>query len=277
MNDKICFSVCMSVYIKDNADYFRAAVESVTTNQTVKPDELVLVCDGSVTDEINEVIVQLQNSLQMPLNLIRLPQNVGHAGARQAALKAAKYDYVAIMDSDDLAESDRFKKQISLLIKHPEVSILGGQINEFIKSIDNVVGRRIVPTEDSAIKEYMKSRCPFNQQTVVMNRSDALKVGGYQDWYCDEDYYLWIRMALNGYKFMNLEDNLVNVRVGNEMYQRRGGTRYFKSEALLQKYMFKNGIISLFRFIYNVAVRFAVQVLMPNKVRSWVFQTFARA
>lgn len=277
MCDKICFSVCMSVYIKDNAFHFKTAVESVTITQTVKPDEVVLVCDGSVTNEINEVIMQLQNSLQMPLNLIRLPQNIGHAGARQAALTAAKYEYVAIMDSDDIAEPDRFEKQISLIIKHPEVSILGGQINEFIDSIDNVVGRRIVPSEDPGIKEYIKSRCPFNQQTVMMKRSDALKVGGYQDWYCDEDYYLWIRMALNGCKFMNLEDNLVNVRVGEEMYQRRGGTRYFNSEARLQKYMYKHGLISLPRYIYNVAVRFTVQVLMPNRVRGWVFQKFARS
>ena len=276
MKNKICFSVCMSVYLRDNAVHFKSAVESVTTNQTVKPDEVVLVCDGSVTEEIDDVIMQLQESLQMPLNLIRLPRNVGHAGARQAGLKAAKYDYVAIMDSDDIAEPDRFEKQISLLIKNPEVSILGGQINEFIDSIDNVVGRRIVPSEDTAIKEYLKSRCPFNQQTVIMKREDALRVGGYQDWYCDEDYYLWVRMALNGYKFMNLEDNLVNVRVGEEMYQRRGGTRYFNSEARLQKYMYKQGLISLPRYIYNVAVRFTVQVMMPNKVRGWVFRKFAR-
>ena len=277
MKDKICFSVCMSVYIRDNAVHFKSAIESVTTNQTVKPDEVVLVCDGSVTEEIDGVIMQLQDSLQMPLNLIRLPRNVGHASARQAALTAAKYEYVAIMDSDDIAEPDRFEKQISLLVKNPEVSILGGQINEFIDSIDNVVGRRIVPLENTAIKEYMKSRCPFNQQTVIMKREDALRVGGYQDWYCDEDYYLWIRMAMNGYKFMNLEDSLVNVRVGEEMYQRRGGSRYFKSEALLQKYMYKNGIISFSRCLYNITLRFMVQVLMPNKVRSWVFQKFARS
>lgn len=267
----------MSVYIRDNAVHFKSAIESVTTNQTVKPDEVVLVCDGSVTEEIDGVIMQLQDSLQMPLNLIRLPRNVGHASARQAALTAAKYEYVAIMDSDDIAEPDRFEKQISLLVKNPEVSILGGQINEFIDSIDNVVGRRIVPLENTAIKEYMKSRCPFNQQTVIMKREDALRVGGYQDWYCDEDYYLWIRMAMNGYKFMNLEDSLVNVRVGEEMYQRRGGSRYFKSEALLQKYMYKNGIISFSRCLYNITLRFMVQVLMPNKVRSWVFQKFARS
>ena len=95
-------------------------------------------------------------------------------------------------------------------------------------------------------------------------------------WYCEEDDYLWVRMTEQGMKFANLPDNLVNVRVGEEMYQRRGGMKYFKSEARLQKYMYKHGIISLPRYLYNVAGRFAVQVAMPNKVRSFVFQKLFR-
>ena len=103
-----------------------------------------------------------------------------------------------------------------------------------------------------------------------------MKVGGYLDWYCEEDYYLWIRLALGGYKFYNIQENLVNVRVGEEMYKRRGGMKYFKSEARLQKYMFDHNVISLPRYIYNVGIRWAVQVAMPNRVRGWVFRTFAR-
>ena len=109
-----------------------------------------------------------------------------------------------------------------------------------------------------------------------MLRSPGSAVGGYLDWYCDEDYYLWIRLALAKYKFANLPDVLVNVRVGKEMYQRRGGWRYFKSEARLQRYMLNNKLISLPRYIYNVAGRFAVQVAMPNKVRGYIFQKLFR-
>ena len=84
----------------------------------------------------------------------------------------------------------------------------------------------------------------MNLVTVMLRKSDIQAVGGYQDWYCEEDYYLWIRLALAGYKFYNINENLVNVRVGQEMYKRRGGMRYFKSEASLQKYMYKNNLIS---------------------------------
>ena len=57
--------------------------------------------------------------------------------------------------------------------------------------------------------------------------------------FCNEDYYLWIRMIIEGNIFVNVPDTLVNVRVGNEMAARRGGWKYFKSEANLQKYMLK--------------------------------------
>ena len=122
----------------------------------------------------------------------------------------------------------------------------------------------------------MKSRCPMNLVTMVMKKDSVEKAGGYIDWYCEEDYYLWVRMAEAGMTFANLSDNLVNVRVGKEMYQRRGGMRYFKSEAKLQKYMWKHGVIGFPRYIYNVAGRFAVQVAMPNSVRSFVFQKLFR-
>lgn len=116
----------------------------------------------------------------------------------------------------------------------------------------------------------------MNLVTVMLKKSDVMKVGGYQDWYCEEDYYLWIRLTLAGYKFYNIQDNLVNVRVGEEMYQRRGGKKYFDSEVRLQKYMLNHNLISFPNYLYNVLVRFIVQVALPNKLRGWVFQTYAR-
>lgn len=96
------------------------------------------------------------------------------------------------------------------------------------------------------------------------------------DWYCEEDYYLWIRLALAGKIFGNIPENLVYVRVGAEMYQRRGGIKYFKSEVKLQKLMFYKRMIGIVRFCMNVTERFILQVAMPNKIRSLVFQKLAR-
>ena len=116
----------------------------------------------------------------------------------------------------------------------------------------------------------------MNFVTVMYRKSAINHVGGFIDWYCEEDYYLWIRLAQAGYDFANLPDNLVNVRVGKEMYKRRGSWKYFKSEAKLQGYMLRHGIISLPRYCFNVAGRFAVQVAMPNKLRGFIFQKIFR-
>lgn len=268
------YTVCMSVYKNDKTEDFLLSVRSIY-NQTVRPSEIILVVDGPVSDNLNCGIDELKSEMSV-LKVIRLEKNMGHAIARQTALDAATHNLIAIMDSDDISVPDRFEQQLAIFETHPEVSVVGGIIDEFIESTDNIVGTRMVPEHDANIKQYMKSRCPMNLVTVMMRKADVMAVGGYIDWYCEEDYYLWIRMMLQGYQFYNIQEKLVNVRVGKEMYQRRGGKRYFKSEARLQKYMRDHKIISTFRCLYNVMIRWTLQVAMPNWMRGWVFRTFAR-
>ena len=110
----------------------------------------------------------------------------------------------------------------------------------------------------------------------MFKKSAVEQAGGYIDWYCEDDYYLLLRLYLIDSKFANIPENLVNVRVGKEMYARRGGWKYFKSEAKLQKFMRQNRIIGLGRYLVNVTQRLIVQVLLPNKLRGWVFKKFAR-
>lgn len=274
MPEDIKFSVSMCVYGGDNAQWFETAVQSVL-NQTLVPNEVVLVVDGPVPDELNAVILKLEEKDNF--KTIRLVKNQGHGIARKTGLDSCTNELVAIMDADDISAHNRFEKQIEAFHNYPDSDIVGGMITEFIDTRDNVVGKRIVPLEDSEIKEYMQRRCPMNLVTVMFKKSSVEKVGGFIDWYCEEDYYLWLRMALANMKFRNVDDVLVNVRVGKEMYQRRGGVKYFKSEAKLQKYMFDNKIIGFPRYLINVTERLILQVLMPNKVRSFIFQKLARS
>ena len=272
--DSYKFSVSMCVYGGDNAEHFNIALDSVF-NQTLRPDEVVLVVDGPVPEAIDTIIKRYENS-HPSFKPVRLEKNVGHGNARRIGMDKCTHELIALMDADDICVPDRFEKQINAFKAHPECSIVGGYIKEFIGSTDNVVGTRAVPIADEDIKQYMKKRCPMNQVTVMFRRADVEKAGGYIDWYCEEDYYLWLRMSLCGMKFCNLTDNLVFVRVGDEMYQRRGGVRYFKSEAKLQGYMLKNKVIGFPRYFINVSERMVLQVLMPNKLRGWVFKRFAR-
>jgi hypothetical protein len=84
-------------------------------------------------------------------------------------------------------------------------------------------------------------------------------------------------MCLKNMRFLNIPEVLVHVRVGEEMYRRRGGVRYFKSELKLQKYMLKNKVIGFPTYFINVSKRLIVQVLLPNRLRGWVFRKFARS
>lgn len=271
----IPFTVCMSVYRNDDAAAFLMALRSVSTMQSVPPEEIVLVVDGPVPENTEEMIRQFRGEFAN-LRVVRFEENKGHAAARQAGMDAAATEWCAIMDSDDIARPDRFEKQLRYLSGHTDVDVLGGQIEEFAGITDNKTGKRVVPLCDKDIKHYLKARCPMNMMTVLVRKSVVEDSGGFIDWYCEEDYYLWIRMAEKNYIFANMPDVLVDVRAGSEMYSRRGGWRYFKSERMIQKYMVDKGIISCWRYCFNVTGRFVVQVILPNAVRGWLFRNVFR-
>ncbi len=268
------FSVSMSVYGKDNARYFEEALKSVFS-QTVEPTEVVLVVDGPVPREISRVVEEMKSKYDS-LRVFYLKENVGHGESRKLGLEKCTYELVAIMDSDDICVPHRFEKQLRCFKEDKDLSVVGGYIWEFEDEINNIIGVREVPLEDQKIKQYLKLRSPFNQQTVMFRKGHVEKAGGFLDWYCDEDYYLWIRMFLSGCKFRNLAENLVFVRMNDDSYLRRGGLRYFKSEAALQKYMYDNKMIGVVRFTLNVLMRFVIQVLIPNRMRKYIFNTFFR-
>ena len=268
------FSVSISIYEKDDPQYFRIALESIF-NQTVKPTEVVLVVDGPVPEATSQVI-ETMCCRHKNLKVFRLEKNMGHGEARRVGMENCAYELVAIMDSDDISVPDRFEKQLQCFENDKDLSVVGGYTWEFEGDVKNITGIRIVPLEDYKIKQFLKSRCPFTLMSVMYRKSHVNRVGGFVDWYCEEDYFLWVRMSLAGCKFKNLSDNLVFVRVDNDSYIRRGGLRYFKSEAALQMYMYKNKVISLARLIANVSIRVVVQLLIPNRLRKWVFQRFFR-
>lgn len=270
------FSVAMSVYKNDDAQCFDRALESITTLQTIKPSEIVLVVDGPIDNALNGVIEKYERAYPV-FKVIRLEKNGGLGNALKLAVDNASYEFIARMDSDDISLPTRFEQQLSFFEKDPSIDIVGGDISEFIGEETNIVAYRKVPTSDSAIKSYMEKRCPFNHVTVMYKKGAVLKAGGYLDLFWNEDYYLWIRMQLAGAKFANTGTTLVNVRTGADMYARRGGKRYFQSEKYLQKYMLEHKMIKGSTYIVNVMKRWIVQLCLPNWLRGWVFQKFARS
>jgi glycosyltransferase involved in cell wall biosynthesis len=267
------FSVAMCVYAGDSAAHFVEALQSVL-EQSVRPDEVVLVVDGPIGNDLAFVIDRYEEL--SCFQVIRLPENQGHGMARRTGIAACTQELIAIMDADDICQPNRFALQLDCFAKHPEFDVVGGNIEEFFDGTGEKAGCRMVPESNQEIYRYMRSRCPFNQMTVMLKKHAVEAAGGYLDWFCDEDYYLWIRMALQNCRFYNLQQILVRVRVDANMYQRRGGWQYFLSEYRLQNYMRKHQIIGRQEFIYNNAVRLVVQVLLPNRLRGFVFKHFAR-
>ena len=270
------FSVITSVYKNDRPEFIKIAFDSITIEQTLCPDEVIVVIDGPVSDDINNTIQEYCDSYPSLFRIIRLEENKGLGNALRIGVESARNELIARMDSDDYAMPERFYKQVKYLSQNPDVDIVGSNMGEFIGDPTNTVGVREVPAENNRIYTYIKNRCPFNHITVMYRRKAVLKAGNYLDWHYNEDYYLWIRMALNRCKFANLPEILCMARVGKDMYARRGGWKYFKSEALLQNYMYNKGVISFFRLIYNVLIRFVLQVCMPNSLRGFIFKHLAR-
>lgn len=267
------FSATIGCYKNDNPKDFETAFLSIY-NQTVRPDEIIITVDGPIPPELDAVVTRFETEYQAVI--LRSEQNNGLGIAHSLAVSHAKYDWIAIMDADDISVPDRFEKQLAVIADHPEISVLGGQIDEFIGTPDNVVGIRNVPLEDYMIKRYLRIRCPFNHMSILLNTHMVKEAGNYQGWHYNEDYFLYCRMLEKGAVFCNLPDILCHVRVGKEMYERRGGWRYFKSEAKLQGWMYKHKIIAFPRYCINVAIRLCVQVFMPNWLRGFVFQKLFR-
>ena len=269
------FSVLISVYRNDKPSDFRTAVESISVMQTLPPDEIVLVIDGPVPEPLSQMIKSLEKEIPA-LRPIWLKENSGLGNALRIGLEACSNEIVARMDADDISAPDRFEKQISYLDIHPEISVLGGQITEFIGQPDNIIGCRSVPLSPEKCRKYYQDRDPLNHMTVMLRKSEILSVGGYLPWHLDEDTYLWGRTLKGGYNLANLSETLVNVRVGKEMYARRGGWKYFKSDSKIIKWKLKNGLTPKSRFLYHYSVRFIIQVLMPNSFRGFIFKNLLR-
>lgn len=265
------FSVLMSVYHKDNPIWLKEALESVL-NQTRKPKEVVVVCDGPLTKELEEVLAQYTGRI----NLHRLAKNCGLGEALRQGVEKCSCPLIARMDSDDISLPDRFEKQLAYFEKHPKTSVLGGWIQEIDGKDLTPVAIRQVPLTDREIKKFLKTRTPFNHVTVMFKKDAVMEVGNYQPFHFIEDYYLWARMTAKGYHFANLKDILLNVRVDKAMYGRRGGFKYFKSNYAMSKKLCELGIISFPMHSFNTIVRFFVQVLMPNSVRSYFYKKVLR-
>lgn len=255
----------MSVYKNEKAEYLQQAVDSILS-QTLMPNEIIIVKDGILTNELEQVINTYRSDYENLIKIVSFCENRGLGLALRDGILACNNEYIARMDTDDIAEPERFEQQFKYLKLHPELAILGSWIKEFSDNPRNPDTVTNLPCTHEKILNFAKKRNPFRHMTVVLKKSAVLNSGNYRDFLWFEDYDLWVRMLNKGYKGENLPLYLVNVRAGNEMFARRGGWKYFKQDFKFQRYLLKINFISFSYFVFNVILRCIVR-LIPSKVR----------
>ena len=268
------FSVLISVYKNEKAGYLYQALKSII-NQTLPPTEIVIVKDGQLTEELDQCIEYFQSKNKELFKILLFKNNRGLGCALHDGLLACSYDYVARMDSDDIARPERFEKQMGYLINNRDIALLGTWIKEFSVTLEQPDSITMLPCDDEAIRKYAKHRNPFRHMTVIFKKDAVLASGNYRDFLWFEDYDLWIRILQNGYKTANLPEYLVDVRADKDMFIRRGGWKYLKQDFRFQKFLLESRFIGFFDFLINIIIRSFVRII-PNNLRCCIYSKFLR-
>lgn len=266
------FAVLMSVYKSEQPQFLVESLESIQ-HQTIQPDQIVIVKDGPLTPELDATLNQYQQEWGDRCKLITLPQNRGLGAALNKGTKFVTSEWVARMDSDDIAVSDRFAIQLTAINANPDVVLVGGQIDEFDQQVDEVLGKREVPCSTNQIRNFMKYRSPFNHPTVMIKTAVLNEVGGYQADGKLEDYFLWARVIATGQPVLNVPETLVHMRVGAGMYGRRGDWSNLRHIFRLRRFMKKKGLISTREEMVGDLMQVG-NIVVPEKVREIVYKRF---
>jgi len=262
------FALLVPVYDGDRPDHIRRAMRSAVDDQTVRPDQVIIVRDGPVREELARCLDELQRASPVPVTFIPLPRNAGLGPALDQGLAASWFDVVARMDADDVSMPHRFEVELPLMA---DADIVGAGLLEFVEDTDDIVGQRVPPTDPDQIRRYARMHDPFNHPTVVYRRAAVLAAGGYGDLPLMEDYALFARMLQGGARAVNVAEPLVYYRVGTKAFKRRGGTGLLQSELRLQRDFLRRGFISRPEYVRNVIVRGGYR-LIPWQLRRAVYR-----
>ena len=280
-------SVLISVYRKENPAWFARALRSITLDQTRPPEEVVLVADGPLTEELEEEIRKFRRELESvsgafsgvqengqpsgtEFRLIRLPENRQLGRALQAGLGYCRGEFIARMDTDDIARPERLRHQEEFMEAHPEIAACGGEIAEF-ETEGEILRVKHMPETPEALRRYGKFRNPLNHMTVMFRKDAVEQAGGYQHFPLLEDYHLWSRMLAAGDRFANLPEVLVEARIGSGFAAKRGGREYFLRYKKLRSMQLRLGYLNPAEYMASLLATF-IMTMQPGRMREKVYR-----
>lgn len=269
------YSVLISIYLKERPEYLEQSLRCVL-NQTVPPNEIVIVKDGPLTEALENILNKFSREYQNLFNIISYEQNMGLWYALSVGVPACKNELIMRMDVDDWMFTNRAEKQLCVFRDHPEYGCVGTLVTEFEGDIDNPIALVELPETQKDILSYGKKRCPFRHPTLMFKKSVVMAAGNYQEMPFFEDYDLYMRLASTGCIFYNIQESLVYVRTSPDFYARRGNRSYLHMMLHFKKTCLERGDYSFIEFL-ACTVPHVIVCLIPNNLRAFVYKHLLRA
>lgn len=269
------YTVLMSVYIKEKAEYLKLSIQSML-DQTIPPDEFILVKDGPLTTELEAVVEYYERKCPGLFTIISNETNLGLGPALAKGIVVSRNELIARMDSDDVSEKTRCEKQLAAFEKDSKLEMVGSFEAEFIGEKDNIVSVHRVPETHDEITKFMRRRCAILHPTVMYKKSAVIRSGNYHSVPLYEDYDLFARMVLEyNVRSYNIQENLYYIRTSEDFFKRRGGLKYARTVLNFKWNQHKKGYMSLTDFCISGLGQAFVCVL-PNTLRKAVYLKLLR-
>ena len=258
----------MAVYFGDLPNQVSEAIESII-NQSVIPDQFIIVCDGQISIDLNKVLNSYKK--YKIIQIYFLKTNQGRGAARNFAINKSDASLIFIMDADDICLPNRLEKQLEAF-NLSKADIIGGIIEEFEQTPGDLNLIRKIPRTHEKILKCIPYKTPFNHVTIMFSKQIFLDVGGYKNLNFVEDWDFAARAMLNGARFFNIQETLVNARINKK---RNYNIQYLKEEINLISYMYRKGLINFREKITSSLIRL-VRYLIPSKIFKYVNLFFMR-
>lgn len=264
----------MSLYKKEWPQFLREAIDSMLA-QTVKPSEIVIVKDGPLTLELDAVLNEYVNKHSQLFHIVVNDKNIGLGLALNNGLQACEYEYVARMDTDDIAKPDRCEKQLKCFEENEELIIVGAWVDEFYDDPNVILSTRKVPIEHKDIYEFAKRRSAFNHPVVMYRKEAVLQNGGYSNLRRNQDVDLFGRMLFHGCKAHNIPESLLLFRSNDALNKRRKSWQNTASYISTIKKFWKMGYSSFGDYAL-VACAQTAMFICPASLQQWLYKKFLR-
>lgn len=268
------YSVLMSLYIKENPEYLKQSLDSMI-NQTIKPDQIVMVYDGPLTVELYNVMNDYIKKYPDLFHIVENEKNMGLGISLNRGLMECRNNLVARMDTDDISKPQRCEIQLDAFEKNPNLTLVGSHIEEFVENTNNVVSCRKVPISHEDIYNFAKRRSAFNHPTVMYKRNIILSFGGYSNLKRNQDVDLFGRLLYSGYEAQNIDESLLWFRTSIALSKRRKSWENTWSYIVTIKNFWKIGYASLFDF-FIVLMGQIVMFVSPAKIQIVLYKIFLR-